>query len=194
MLQRPIALAQVPDLLLCERFDLGIGSGIVQQRLTVGERADRVLVGTNSANDRRELGRVDGVILAIGPFSLIAQLLQLALQREAVRQLQQPVEGVERLRRALIREDGRILWRLGGKNNEFTFVNDPERFSQQHSIRRIPNGHVMLFDNGNYHAVPHSRAVEYALDENAKGRPAYLEFICTHHPVHGGWVRPGAGH
>src|SRR5438309_10347 len=36
-------------------------------------------------------------------------------------------------------------------------------------------------------------ALKRALDENAKGRPAFLEFICSHHPVHGGWVRPGAG-
>jgi thiamine pyrophosphate-dependent acetolactate synthase large subunit-like protein len=40
-----------------------------------------------------------------------------------------------------------------------------------------------------------SPALERALDENARGRPAFLEFICSHHPVHGGWVRPGAsGH
>ena len=63
------------------------------------------------------------------------------------------------------RETGEILWRLGGKNNQFTFVNDPDRFSQQHAIRRLPNGHVTLFDNGNYHTPPRSRAVEYALDE-----------------------------
>jgi acetolactate synthase-1/2/3 large subunit len=31
-------------------------------------------------------------------------------------------------------------------------------------------------------------ALKRAFDENAKGRPAYLEFICSHHPVHGGWV------
>jgi thiamine pyrophosphate-dependent acetolactate synthase large subunit-like protein len=36
-------------------------------------------------------------------------------------------------------------------------------------------------------------ALRRALDENARGRPAFLEFICSHHPVHGGWVRPGAG-
>ena len=35
-------------------------------------------------------------------------------------------------------------------------------------------------------------ALKRAFDENAKGRPAYIEFICSHHPVHGGWVRPGA--
>jgi acetolactate synthase-1/2/3 large subunit len=33
-------------------------------------------------------------------------------------------------------------------------------------------------------------ALRRALDENARGRPAYLEVICSHHPVHGGWVRP----
>jgi acetolactate synthase-1/2/3 large subunit len=33
-------------------------------------------------------------------------------------------------------------------------------------------------------------ALRRALDENAKGRPAFVEFICSHHPVHGGWVRP----
>jgi hypothetical protein len=31
-------------------------------------------------------------------------------------------------------------------------------------------------------------ALKRAFDENAKGRPAYLEFICSQHPVHGGWV------
>ncbi|MBI2219309.1 MAG: hypothetical protein HYU51_18680 [Candidatus Rokubacteria bacterium] len=33
-------------------------------------------------------------------------------------------------------------------------------------------------------------ALRRAFDENARGRPAYLELICSHHPVHGGWVRP----
>jgi acetolactate synthase I/II/III large subunit len=31
-------------------------------------------------------------------------------------------------------------------------------------------------------------ALKRAFDENAKGKPAFLEFICSHHPVHGGWV------
>lgn len=31
-------------------------------------------------------------------------------------------------------------------------------------------------------------ALQRALDENAKGRPAFIEFICSHNPVHGGWV------
>jgi acetolactate synthase-1/2/3 large subunit len=31
-------------------------------------------------------------------------------------------------------------------------------------------------------------ALKRAFDENAKGRPAFVEFVCSHHPVHGGWV------
>jgi hypothetical protein len=74
------------------------------------------------------------------------------------------------------RQDGHVIWRWGGRNNEFTFVNDPEHFSQQHSVRRLPNGHVMLYDNGNFHVTPHSRAVEYALDEQAKTATLVWEF------------------
>jgi len=37
-------------------------------------------------------------------------------------------------------------------------------------------------------------ALQRALDANTKGRPAYIEFICSHHPVHGGWVRSSGGH
>jgi len=60
---------------------------------------------------------------------------------------------------------GRIIWRLGGKNNQFTFINDPDGFSHQHAVRRIKNGNITLFDNGNFHVPPYSRAVEYKLDE-----------------------------
>ena len=31
-------------------------------------------------------------------------------------------------------------------------------------------------------------ALKRALDANAQGRPAFVEFICSHNPVHGGWV------
>jgi acetolactate synthase-1/2/3 large subunit len=37
-------------------------------------------------------------------------------------------------------------------------------------------------------------ALRRAFDENSKGRPAFLEFLCSQHPVHGGWVRGGGGH
>ena len=37
-------------------------------------------------------------------------------------------------------------------------------------------------------------ALKRALDENARGRPAFIEFQCSHHPVHGGWIRGGTAH
>ncbi len=66
------------------------------------------------------------------------------------------------------RGTGEILWRMGGKNNQFTFVDDSIGFSHQHALRRIPNGNITLFDNGNFHSPQFSRAVEYKLDEENK--------------------------
>lgn len=63
---------------------------------------------------------------------------------------------------------GSIIWRWGGKNNQFVFTNDTIGFSHQHAIRRIANGNFTLFDNGNYHTPKFSRAVEYTVDEQAK--------------------------
>jgi thiamine pyrophosphate-dependent acetolactate synthase large subunit-like protein len=38
-------------------------------------------------------------------------------------------------------------------------------------------------------------ALRRALEANAKRQPAFLEFICSQHPVYGGWVRdPTVGH
>lgn len=65
------------------------------------------------------------------------------------------------------RQTGDIIWRMGGMGNEFTFTNDIG-FVNQHSVRRLDNGHLLLFDNGNGHVPPHTRAIEYIVDENAK--------------------------
>jgi len=65
------------------------------------------------------------------------------------------------------RQTGEIIWRLGGKENQFTFTNDGG-FSFQHDIRRLPNGNITLFDNGNLLVPPISRAVEYEIDETNK--------------------------
>lgn len=66
------------------------------------------------------------------------------------------------------RQTGNIIWRLGGlkaKNNQFVFINDPLTFSHQHDIRRLPNGNITLFDNGNWHSPSVSRSLEYQLNE-----------------------------
>jgi hypothetical protein len=69
------------------------------------------------------------------------------------------------------RQTGDIIWRLGGleaKNNQFLFINDPITFSHQHDIRRLSNGNITLFDNGNLHTPPVTRSLEYQLDEENK--------------------------
>ncbi|RLC96217.1 MAG: hypothetical protein DRI46_14030, partial [Chloroflexi bacterium] len=66
------------------------------------------------------------------------------------------------------RATGDIIWRMGGKNNQFTFLNDPDHplgTSYQHDCRILKNGNLTVFDNGNLHEPQHSRGVEYKLDE-----------------------------
>jgi len=68
------------------------------------------------------------------------------------------------------RATGAFMWRLGGRHNEFTFINEheefaPNYFSFQHYAHRLPNGNILLFDNGMRKAPAFSRAVEYELDE-----------------------------
>jgi hypothetical protein len=73
---------------------------------------------------------------------------------------------------ALIKIDratGEVLWRFGGPEavgNDFVVMNDPlGGFSRQHHVSVLENGNLLLFDNGNLHDPPISRAVEYKLDE-----------------------------
>ena len=63
------------------------------------------------------------------------------------------------------RHTGEMIWRMGGANNQFTFINDTVQFSFQHDIRRISNGNITLYDNGNFRTPLYSRALEYHLDE-----------------------------
>ncbi len=63
------------------------------------------------------------------------------------------------------RSTGDVVWRWGGKHNQFTFVGDTLQFGYQHGIRQIGNGHYTLFDNGTLRVPSWSRACEYALDE-----------------------------
>ncbi|MEZ4707561.1 MAG: aryl-sulfate sulfotransferase [Caldilineaceae bacterium] len=70
-------------------------------------------------------------------------------------------------------QTGEIIWRLGGKANQFTFLDDSRPFIKQHDARRLDNGNLLLFDNGDGQfgddpvVTPerYSRAAEYALDE-----------------------------
>ena len=60
---------------------------------------------------------------------------------------------------------GAVLWKLGGMGSDFQFVGDSlNGFSMQHGARELPNGNILMFDNGDEHAPPQSRAAEYRLD------------------------------
>lgn len=79
-------------------------------------------------------------------------------------------------------ETGNIIWHMGGENNQFTFVNDPANphFSHQHDVRRLPNGNITLFDNGNLRFPQVSYAREYQLDEVNKIATLVWSY---HHPA-----------
>ncbi len=79
------------------------------------------------------------------------------------------------------RTTGEVIWRWGGTQNEFTFVNDYP-FTHQHSIRSLGNNRYLLYDNGNYSAqytgtINISRAVEYELDTNLMEATKVWEFV-----------------
>ena len=87
------------------------------------------------------------------------------------------------------RQTGEIIWRLGGlksRNNQFIFVNDGITFSHQHDIRRLPNGNITMFDNGNLHPFHFSRALEYQLDEQNKIATFVWDFSNT--PFTSSWA------
>ncbi len=83
---------------------------------------------------------------------------------------------------------GDLLWRMGGNNNDFTFHNDMYAFSCQHDIRRLPNGNLTLFDNGNYHDPPFTRVIEYQVDEISHEASIVWEYV---NPL--GYTSPSMG-
>jgi hypothetical protein len=71
------------------------------------------------------------------------------------------------------RQTGEIIWRFGGKNNQFAFADPSHRFSRQHDVRRLENGNLLLFDNN---VAGPSRAIEFDLDETAMTATAVRTF------------------
>ena len=61
-----------------------------------------------------------------------------------------------------------IRWRLGGPGSDFTFPDPRDKFYHQHTAVPLPNGNILLFDNGNYRPTAegglYSRALELSLD------------------------------
>ena len=62
-----------------------------------------------------------------------------------------------------------IVWRLGGRESDFTFIDDPlSGFYAQHHAQILENGNILLYDNGNLHSPHQTRVIEYSLDKNKK--------------------------
>lgn len=64
------------------------------------------------------------------------------------------------------RNTGSIIWRFGGKNNQFSIAGSDTLFTRQHDISRLENGHLLLYDNGNFNDSI-SRVREYSMDLNS---------------------------
>ena len=84
------------------------------------------------------------------------------------------------------KKTGDFLWKMGGresKDNQFTFLNDNVDgfigFSHQHCVNFLPNGNILMFDNGNLKVPEYSRAVEYTIDTTAKTVSKVWEYRCN---------------
>jgi arylsulfate sulfotransferase len=72
---------------------------------------------------------------------------------------------------------GEMLWRFGGRHNQFSILGDPlNGFGFQHDVRVLDNGDLLFYDNGLVHNPPESRAVEYRLDQQAKTATLVWQF------------------
>lgn len=71
------------------------------------------------------------------------------------------------------RQTGEIIWRLGGNNNEFTFLNENLEFSFQHAFYPVEGkpGNYTIYDNGNNRGE-FSRVVEYKITINGDTKTA----------------------
>ena len=70
---------------------------------------------------------------------------------------------------------GAIMWRLGGLQNQFTFVNDPKGFFEhQHGVRPAGPGQIQMLDNGL--AAP-SRMARYLINPAAHTALMEWQFI-----------------
>jgi hypothetical protein len=86
------------------------------------------------------------------------------------------------------RQTGEVMWRLGGKNNQFEFVDEVDSISYQHDVRPVPgvDNHYTIFDNGNHKSPQYSRAVEFAIDTTTMTATKVWEY--RHNPERYGYA------
>ena len=68
------------------------------------------------------------------------------------------------------RSTGHLLWRLGGTQNQFTFLNGARQFLGQHDAHYLANGNLLFYDNGyDFDSLKRgAAAVEFRIDEFRK--------------------------
>jgi Arylsulfotransferase (ASST) len=78
------------------------------------------------------------------------------------------------------RRTGAVIWRLGGKRNDFR-IGTGASFNFQHDARRHADGTLTLFDNGAFGPTgvvePASRALQLAVDESAKTATLVRQYV-----------------
>ncbi|MFC2129467.1 aryl-sulfate sulfotransferase [Bacteroidota bacterium] len=62
---------------------------------------------------------------------------------------------------------GEVIWRMGGKNNQFEFRNFDRQFSGQHTISRKNDSVFTIFDNGWLLEPRYSKGVEFKINEDS---------------------------
>ena len=84
----------------------------------------------------------------------------------------------------LIRRDGSIAWRLGGKRSDFTIVPGAE-FSFQHDVRRHADGTLTIFDNNaaDPASTAPARPIRLALDMGAMTATLVREYRPANPPT-----------
>lgn len=74
------------------------------------------------------------------------------------------------------RRTGDFIYRMGGKHNQFTFINENYEFDWQHDARILPNGNLTIYDNGGKRTPKFTRGIEYAIDEVNKTAELVWEY------------------
>lgn len=59
---------------------------------------------------------------------------------------------------------GDIIWRLGGKENQFTFIGDSLGLNSQHDARFLPGNRISVLDNGSHRNPSLAKGSIYKID------------------------------
>jgi arylsulfate sulfotransferase len=73
------------------------------------------------------------------------------------------------------RTTGAIMWRFGGSHDDFNLTGN-EIISHPHHVTILPNGHLLLFDNGVTKNPQQTRIAEFAINETNRTASLVFEY------------------